>query len=116
MRKLNTRDVVMGVRLIKKRQLKETLEQVVNEAVEKGKTERMTGIDVIFTMIESMVGTDDGRELYEWISGPLECTADEVEKMELVTLIDSLIQAASVEEWRDFFGRLDSSLRTGSST
>lgn len=113
MRKLNTRDAVMGVRLIKKRQLKETLEAVINEAVEKNKSQRMTGIDVIFSLIESLIGTDGERDLYEWLAGPLECTADEVEKMELVTLIDSLTQAASMEEWRDFFGRLSSSLRTG---
>lgn len=116
MRNLNTRDAVMGVRLIKKRHLKETLEAVVNEAVEKGKTARMTGIDVIFSLVETLIGEDGEQDLYVWLSGPMECTPEEVEKMDLVELVENITKIASAEEWRDFFGRLGRSLRMGSST
>lgn len=106
MRKLRLSDTLQGIRIIRKLGLKDTVERVANDAVAKGKTQRMAGIDLIWSILEVLAGTEGEKEVYQFLSGPLEVTPEEVEQMDLVDLAEKLSEVASVSEWRDFFTRL----------
>ena len=42
------------------------------------------------------------KALYEFLAGPLEITAAEVEKMELFELIEQLKEVADIAKWASF--------------
>ena len=115
MRKLRLSDTLQGIRIMKKLGLKDTIERVANEAVEQGKTQRMAGIDLIWSVLEVLAGTEGEKEIYQFLSGPLEMDPEEVERMDLPELMEKLTEVACVEEWRDFFTRLKGSTEASKS-
>lgn len=104
MRKLITADVFALSRAIKKIGLKEELKKI-SSIDTTGMTEQEVGYEIIFTALEKCSEKNAEKEIYEFLSKPFECTAKDVEKMELTKLVESFLEIADIEVWKNFLNR-----------
>lgn len=109
MRGLQTSDIVAAARLLTKIGLKEEIKEVARQAEENKNSENKKdkfdfGFDLIFGVIEKATQKNAEREIYTFIADLLECTPEEVEKMNPAKMLKALLEVANVEEWKDFFG------------
>ena len=102
MRKLNTSDIFQLTRLIKQIGLKEEIKEVASKSSEMLEDPMSLGFELIFTLIEKFSEKQSEKALYEFLAGPLEITAAEVEKMELFELIEQLKEVADIAKWASF--------------
>lgn len=101
MRKLNTSDVFAFTRMVTEIGLKEEIKDITSKITNETDT-RTLGLDVIFKMVEKFSEVNSEKALYEFLSGPLEVSKEEVGTMDLFDLVDNLMQIADVEKWRTF--------------
>lgn len=106
MRGLQTTDVFAAFRLLSKIGVREEIREVAMQAeASKGKKVQIDfGFDLMFGILEKAAQKNAENEIYIFISDLLECTPEEVAKMNPVTMIKSLLEVANIEEWKDFFG------------
>lgn len=112
MRGLQTSDIIAAARVLTKIGLKEEIKEVARQAEEnknsknnKNKKDKFDfGFDLIFGVIEKATQKNAEREIYIFIADLLECTPEEVEKMNPAKMLKALLEVANVEEWKDFFG------------
>ncbi len=128
MRKIQTTDFFKAVRLIRAANLKTEIKDIIEEVDKKKKEiKKLTedvlsgqeeatdvkvpkfsvkdvGFDIVFTVIEKVADTKVEDAFYEFISGPLEKTVEEVQVMEITELINEF-EAADWEEWKKLFSR-----------
>ena len=90
MRKLNTSDVFVALRLIRKGNLKSTLIPYMEELSKEEPDVTKVGIDGVLTVIEIFAENNTEKALYEFLSGPFEMSAEEIGKMDLWELVDTL--------------------------
>lgn len=102
MRKLNTTDVFAFTRLIKGAELRSALQKIA-VTLEAGADIESVGIDTIATVLEALSTEKSEREIYGFLSGPFECTPDDVALMELDVLISKLRQLAEENNLSRFF-------------
>ena len=104
MRALNNSDLFSFARLIKKAKIKDEIKKLtlsinnINEI----NTESF-GYDVLFTIIEAAAEKESEQYVYEFLSGPLEMTPEELAKADPVDTIEKVMQIADVEKWKAFF-------------
>ena len=104
MRKLNTKDAVNFMRLLKKAGVR----QIVVDLLEEAKTKQeesveKIGINAVFALLEGVTTAEAEAELYKFLSGPFEKTPEETEAMELDELINSLNNLAEENNLERFF-------------
>ena len=104
MRALNNSDLFAFVRLVKKAKITDKIKELtlsinnINEI----NTESF-GYDVMFTIIEAAAEKESEQAVYEFLSGPLEMTAEELALADPVETIEKVMQIADVEKWKTFF-------------
>lgn len=103
MRKLQTRDVFNALRLIKKAELKEEIKPVVRLAADGNLDIADIGIEGVLTIIEIFTEKKAESAIYDFLAGPLEKDASEVEQMELMELVESLKQLSEENDLKVFF-------------
>ena len=95
MRKLQTHDVFMALKLIRAAGVKDEVSRIVNfiEIKEKeGKrvSIRDVGVEFILGVMEKLTGTESENAFYELLAGPLEIEAEEIRTMDPLDLIDKV--------------------------
>ena len=108
MRKLNTADVFAFCRLIKATEAREQLRGIVAAAAKKkeaGETVDVTGVGVdgILSIMESAVDPKAEVMVYRFLSGPMECTPEDVAALPLTDLIQNLREMAEINCLTVFF-------------
>jgi len=104
MRALNNSDLFAFVRLVKKAKITDKIKELtlsinnINEI----NTESF-GYDVMFTIIEAAAEKESEQAVYEFLSGPLETTTEELALADPVETIEKVMQIADVEKWKTFF-------------
>ena len=76
-------------------------EEIVNKANEDA-DEYSLGFDFIFGVIEKFIEKESENAIYEFLSGPFECTPEEVEKIDPIDLVKGIFEIASIEKWKSF--------------
>lgn len=106
MRKIQTQDVFNAVRLINRLNFKEDLKEIMMAYNEGSRNTVNLACDILFSLMEKATEKNSEKAFYEFLSGPLESTEDEIKKMDLLELIESLNKCADPEKWKIFFGRV----------
>ena len=101
MRKLETRDVFAFSRLIKQGHLKEELKTLFSQYSE-SQDELEVGLNLLLSLIELFAEKEAEQLFYEFLSGPLESSAEEVSMMGLFDLIEQVKEVAEWDKWRHF--------------
>lgn len=106
MRSLQTTDVFEAFRLVLKIGVREEVQEVakrIEESKEK-KSKMDLGFDLFFGILEKATQENAENEIYKFIANIFECTPEEVRVMKPTALFEQLMQAADIEEWKNFFG------------
>lgn len=104
MRKLNTGDLFKVARMIKDMGMKEEL-KTFTEKIDKNADQEKVGIDLLMLIFSKVTETKSEKLIYEFLSGPFEMMAEDVEKMDLFEMIETLFMVADVEKWKGLFQR-----------
>lgn len=102
MRKLETSDVFAACRLMKKLGLKEKLKTIAEEANEV-KDVFDKGYDLLWSIFDTATEQNGEKDIYAFLSGPLEMTPEEVSHLHLDELLESLKQMAVENNLLGFF-------------
>jgi len=104
MRAFNNSDLFAFVRLVKKAKITDKIKELTLsiDNVNEINTESL-GYDVMFTIIEAAAENENEQAVYEFLSGPLEMTTEELAQADLVETIEKVMQVADVEKWKAFF-------------
>lgn len=115
MRNLNGHDVFMALRVLKKIGVKdELMELAQNMRDGKVESQEKVGARLIFGVLANAGDEEAERAFFEFLAGPLETPAKELEEMDLLDLgdvIDKYISEMDRERWSAFFRSLAASLK-----
>lgn len=104
MRNLETGDVFAFVRLTKKIGITQNLKELI---MSKDNIQDLTaesfGYDLIFLLFDAAAEEKAEGEVYKFLAGPLEMSAEEIKKTDPIELLEMLKQVADVEKWKSFF-------------
>ena len=111
MRKLQTHDVFMALKVIRAAGMKEEIKNVATlvQEAEKRKIKikiEDVGFEFIFGVLEKLAGTEAEDSIYNLLSGPLEIDASEIKIMdpfELVEKIKAMKEVVNLEQAKSFF-------------
>lgn len=106
MRKLKTVDVFEALRLIQRSGLKDELVPLIERFAKAPESLERVGITGALTVIEVFADNKCERLIYTWLSGPFECTPEDVGEMELTQLADNLKILEEENDLRYFFTTL----------
>ena len=102
MRKLMTSDIPALCRTLKKLGLKDKLRAIAQET-DNVKEAWDKGFDLIWNIFDLATEVAGEQHLYEFLAGPFEMTAAEVESLELDTFLANLQQLAAENNLSAFF-------------
>lgn len=108
MRSLKTSDIFSAARLITKIGVREEIREVAkaaNDGVRKP-VQFDLGFDLLFGIMEKATDQNSEKEIYIFIADIFECDWENVRDMDPIEMLDKLEKVASVEKWKDFFGRV----------
>lgn len=108
MRKLNTSDVFAFCRLVKATDAREQLRSIVTAVAKQKETGAevdvvRVGVDGVLAVVEAAVEPRTEEMVYKVLSGPLECSPQEVADMDLDVLMAALQQLAAQNNLSAFF-------------
>lgn len=106
MRTIQTQDVFNAVRLITRLNFKEDLKEIMTAYNEGSRNTVNLACDILFGIMEKAAEKNAEKAFYEFLSGPLEHSEDEIRKMDLLELLESLNKCADPEKWKIFFERV----------
>lgn len=118
MRRLNTADIFVFCRLVKATDARAQLREIVTAAAkskEDGAPVDLTqiGVDGVLAVVEAAVEPRAEAMVYKFLSGPMECTPDEVAAMDLESLVGNLRQISAQNNLAAFFGSVSGILGKG---
>lgn len=102
MRKLLTKDLFALSRCIKAMGIKDELKKIAMEADSKEDVAEK-GFDILFSVIEAASEKQSEKAIYEFLSGPFEMQAQDIETMDITELIQGVREIADVATWKSFF-------------
>lgn len=106
MRNLQTRDMFNAVRLIKNLNLKEDVRGVILNATNtEDSSKDNAGIDLLFVILDKACEKNTEDKIYEFLSGPFECTPEDVAQLDIIDLFENLKQVASIDKWKSFLSK-----------
>lgn len=103
MRKLNTQDIFIALRLVKELNLKTELKNLVESVRSASGDVEEAGVLGILQVLEFVSEKQCERAFYEFLSGPLELNPDDIAEMDLQTLVDNLSKLAEENDLKRFF-------------
>lgn len=104
MRKLQTSDVFELGRVVKKVGLKKELKEIAiktNKSNEEA-DEYSLGFDFVFGIIEKFIEKESENAIYDFLSGPFECSPEDVKRMDPIDLVEGIFEIASIDKWKSF--------------
>lgn len=105
MRNLQTQDIFAFVRLIDEVGIKDEIKTLIMSKDSIGEiTQESFGYDMVFTLVSGASQKRAEEALYEFFSGIMECSPDEIRTMEPTEFIEKAIECADIEKWKSFFG------------
>lgn len=102
MRNLNTGDLFKAARMIKEMGIKEELKAFA-ENLDDNVNQKDAGIDLLMLIFSKVTETKSENLIYKFLAGPFEMEVEEVEKMDLFEMIETLFTVADVEKWKGLF-------------
>ena len=102
MRKLKTSDIPAFCRCLKKIGLKDKIQEIakntdnVKEAWDKG-------FDLLWNVFDLATEAEGEKDLYEFLAGPFEMTAEQVADLGMDVFLDSIKQFAEENDLKGFF-------------
>ena len=102
MRKLMTSDVFAFCRVLKRSGAKEEIEKIAKES-DTAKDAWSRGFDTIWAIVEGAVEERGEKEIYRFLAGPLEMSAEEIEQMPPADFFKALKTLAEENDLRGFF-------------
>lgn len=91
MRKLQTHDVFMALKVINAAQIKDEVKRIALLVQSKKKLDvQDVGLEFILGCMEKMSGTKAEKAFYDLLAGPLELEASEIETMDPLELIEKI--------------------------
>lgn len=106
MRQLNSQDVFVALRLVKRLNLKTELKNLVEYVRSASDNEEEAGVLGIIQILEFVSEKQCETAFYEFLSGPFQCTPEDISIMNLQTLIDNLLSLAKENDLKRFFTSL----------
>lgn len=103
MRNLQTKDLFNAMRIISAMGLRDTLKEL-NKKTYKSNME--LGMELLITIFDKAVEKKSEKLIYEFLAGPFECKASDVEVMDINDLLNNILEVAEPKAWRDFFQKL----------
>lgn len=104
MRKLQAKDLFSAGRVLREIGLKEEIEKINNKMKNGEKTDtEAVGIELIASVLEKAVDKKCEKTVFEFLASLFEVSAEEVEKMDPVEMLKSVLDVANIEQWKDFF-------------
>lgn len=106
MTRLKAKDLFQGMRLLKAIDFKEKSKEVLLAiAKDSTKTEQEKGIDFIMFLLNVATEQKCEKEIYNFLSGPFEMSAEEVESLDAIEFLENITKVADFNEWKDFFSK-----------
>lgn len=105
MRKLETRDIFAGARIVAAVGVKEELKKMALSQKEKGKKAEDVGFDLIYTIFEKAAQVGVEYKIYEFLGNLFEVTPEEVASLDPCDCLDKIEEVATMKQWKDFFSR-----------
>jgi len=106
MRKIKTTDVFSAMRLIQRSGLKEKFVPVIKSAAETEDDVVGVGIIGVLSVIEVFAEAQCESMVYDWLSGPLEKSPEEIADMDLDVLTENLEELGRENDLKRFFTAL----------
>lgn len=103
MRKLNTKDAFMMMRLLKKTGMRNMVLDMTSKAKETGESVEQIGLNAFFAIMEAISDTENENTVYQFLSGPFEMEPEKIAELDLMTLFDNLKQLAAENNLKSFF-------------
>lgn len=100
MRKLQTHDIFMALKVINAAQIKDEVKRIAM-LTQNGKQLKVkeVGVEFILGCLEKISGTEAEQSIYELLSGPMQIEAEEIKTMDPFDLVDK------IEELGEFIGK-----------
>ena len=109
MRKLKTKDIMIFARVIKNANIKGRIKEIVGNTAES--STREAGFEVLWGIFDALTDDQGEKGIYEFLSGPFEVKASEIENMELPELIENLKILAKENDIYSFFKLAGASMK-----
>lgn len=106
MRKLNTDDLFNLMDISDIFDIKKAYEEISHDKSIPKRTNEAIGKMILIKLMKQVATEENRMRVYNFLSKPFECTAEEVRQMSLPVLFKSLDEVASVEEWKSLFSSL----------
>lgn len=105
MRKLNFEDLTNACQLLKRIGFKDAIKAAPDGSISGGE-------DLLWLIIDCC-GSDRIGELFRFLAGPLEMSAEDVKKLELSEISAAFEELAAMNDLRGFFAKLAARMRRG---
>ena len=102
MRKLKSADVFVALRMIKKASIKEEMRPYFALAAEGKLNVNDLGIETVLGLMEILCEKKAEFAFYEFLAGPFEKTAEEIEDMDLDQFVQQLAQIGKENDLKVF--------------
>lgn len=102
MRKLKTSDIFAFSRCLKAIGIKDEIKNIA-ENKEKYIDSMDAGIDIVYKVFDLATEKNGEKEIYAFLAGPFEMTAEEVENLGLDELIEGIKQFGDLDVLKTFF-------------
>ena len=106
MRKLRTIDLFAAMRIMRNANLREELKPVIKMGAEGKVDVTDLGIEGVLYLIEATGSPKVEKAFYDFLAGPFECKAEDIEQMELTELFKNLKEFAEENDLTSFFTQL----------
>lgn len=102
MRKLNTGDLFVFSRMVRKIGLKDKIKEVAMNA-DNVKDIASNGFEIMFTLFEVATEKNAESEIYKFLASPFECTEKEIKEMPITELLEKFNEIADIKTMKLFF-------------
>jgi len=97
-------------RLIMSLDLKDEFKKIADKVDGKADLNSI-GYEMFFTVLGKCTDENTENKVYEFLSGPLELTTEEVATMDIFDLTEKIMEVASIDKWKFFFNKASQLIR-----
>lgn len=110
MRQLKTSDLFSAMRVVKAAGIKDEIKRIALENESKKDVNvREVGAELVLSIVEGLAEKNAEEKFYEFLAGPLEMPAGEIQDLPFTALIEKFKELSSMmapEGWTNFFKSL----------
>lgn len=106
-KKITTEIFFEAMRLVSALDIKADIKELIKQQSEGEKMDQFSfGYELIMKVFDKAVQVNSEQKIYTFLEKVLEKPADEIRKESFITLIDEIIEAADIEEWKILFTKV----------